>query len=165
MHAVRPRAEAYGDAYDGRGALEVERCWLVQVGRLLPVPAGDVPIDEVFRFRMESAEQRDNLTRAVRALIGQLQREYGEPHVPLELRHALTNAVAENADARRRRKWSWASISASVVVGLGAAAATALVPPVGAAALGWPFRTWFPRGWEGCTQGAEPELHLLIRSR
>jgi hypothetical protein len=153
-------AEAYGDAYDGRGALEVERCWLVQVGRLLPVPAGDVPIDEVFRFRMESAEQRDNLTRAVRALISQLQREYGEPYVPLELRHALTKAVAEYADARRRRKWSWASISASVVVGLGAAA-TALVPPVGAAALAGLSGLGFLVGGKDVRKGPNPNYTYL----
>jgi uncharacterized protein DUF6236 len=131
------KASAYDDAYSHIGSLDSQPCWLVNVGRLLPVPADDVPIQDVIEFRERFGDERGNLTREVRGILARLESEkVTEPYIPRELQTSLKRAVDDYAKARRSRHWSWVTIATSVTIGAASLAAAPLVLPMAATVLG-----------------------------
>jgi len=125
----------------GQSNLPTRRCWQLQIGELLPVPADDTPLDKVLEFREVYASEREELAQAVRKLL--LRLSVPDPASgadPAQAREAIEKAVQQIKKAVQQLEKAgyssgmvWLKRSLLVLGGMGAAAAGAFVPPVYAA--------------------------------
>jgi hypothetical protein len=123
--------------------LSTRRCWQLQIGGFLPVPANDTSLERVLEFREAYTSEREELARAVRKLLLQLsapdQNSAADPDQAREAMgtavQQIKKAVQELEKAGRSSGIVWLKRSLLVLGGLGAASASAFVPPVYAALL------------------------------
>jgi Family of unknown function (DUF6236) len=96
--AVGPRAEAGGR----------RRCWQVEVGPVLPVPASDTPLVKVLHFRDDYQDERTRLRMALHRLFKELEGVGGPGEVAAAVRLEIADALRANLDPepsiRRARK-------------------------------------------------------------
>jgi hypothetical protein len=122
--------------------LRHRRCWQLQIGHLLPVPAPNVPLDKVLEFREAYKDERQELARAVRKLLlsmSEMDRsrgsEPGHEADPVAVQQHIEKAVKRLERAGRSRGILWMERSLWAFAGLGAAAAGAYAAPD----YGWLF--------------------------
>lgn len=68
------------------------RCWQLQIGQMLPVPAYDVPLTKVLEFRDAYDDERQELTRTVRKLLLDMSGP-GDEADPAEVQRRIKKAV------------------------------------------------------------------------
>jgi hypothetical protein len=154
-------AFSYHDAYAPIRSAGTETCWLLDVGRLLPIPRDDVPIEEVIAFRNDSDEARGNLTRAVRSILARLRSEVDEPSIPIEFRASMKAALDDYTKARAARRWSWVRTAATAVIGLGASAAAHFVATPAADVLQPHSELGIAFGAKDLRKGPDPNFTYL----
>lgn len=108
------------------------RCWQLQIGHLLPVPAPHVPLATVLEFREAYGEERQELAGAVRKLILSMSGP-GDDADPLAIQQHIEKAVQRLERAGHGRGILWMERSLWAFVGIGAAAA---------GAYGLPHESW-----------------------
>jgi len=106
-----------------RGTDSVEACWLVTLDNLLPVPAPEVPLDDVLAFRQRHEAERLRLVRGVTRLVRELRAHDDRPGDVLRaVEHELTAALDEFRRAARASRMTWLYRSLAVAIALGATA-------------------------------------------
>jgi Family of unknown function (DUF6236) len=117
------------------GAGGGQRCWQLEVGAALPVPAPDTSLEEVLRFRDDYEDERARLRVALYRLFKELE-DIGNP-ADLQAAVALeiTDAVRDLEAALRGRRLVWIKRGLYALVGLGAAAGAAHVSEVSVPAM------------------------------
>jgi hypothetical protein len=114
--------------------LRHRRCWQLQIGHLLPVPAHDVPLTKVLDFRDAYDDERQELARAMRKLLLFMSEPGGEAD-PVAVQQQIEEAVQRLERAGHSRGILWMERSLWAFAGLGAAAAGAYALPL----YGWLF--------------------------
>lgn len=102
--------------------LQHRRCWQLQIGHLLPVPAHDVPLAKVLEFRDAYDDERQELARAVGKLLLSMS-EPGDEADPVVVQRQIEKSVRRLERAGQGRGILWMERSLWVFAGLGAAAA------------------------------------------
>lgn len=102
--------------------LRHRRCWQLQIGHLLPVPASNVPLSKVLEFRDAHADERQELARAVRKLLLSVS-EPGDEADPVVVQQQIEGAVQRLERAGHSHGILWAERSLWAFAGMGAAAA------------------------------------------
>lgn len=117
------------------------RCWQLQIGGFLPVPAPDTPLQRVLGFREAYAEEREELAGAVRKLLLSVHQPGAEAsprqetdEIEKSVKH-IRKAVQELEKAGHSRGIPWVRRSVWVLGGLSAAVASTAVPPIYTALL------------------------------
>lgn len=113
-------------------------CWQLQIGDFLPVPADNTPLKRVIKFRQAYADEREQLTVAVRKLLLQVSvpdpaSESDPAQVQREIEKAvkqIKKSVQQLEKAGHSAGIVWLKRSLLVLGGLGAAAAGAYLLPV-----------------------------------
>lgn len=108
--------------------LQHRRCWQLQIGHLLPVPAPDASLTKVLEFRDAYADERQELARAIRKLLMSMA-EPGDHADPAAVQLHIEKAVQRLEQAGRARGILWLKRSLWAFAGMGAAAAGAYAPP------------------------------------
>ncbi|MCO1597620.1 DUF6236 family protein [Micromonospora sp. RHAY321] len=96
-----------------------EACWRVEIGRLLPVPAEDVLLSDVLRFRERYKPERERLLMAVEKLLHDLAQRWEHPEdIVREAEQQLTEALDNLRSAARatRRRWLTRSVAVCVAI-------------------------------------------------
>lgn len=111
-----------------------QRCWQVEVGAVLPVPASDTPLEKVLKFRDDYEDERTRLRIALHRLFKELK-GIGSPHdLQAAIRQEIADAVRDMEAALAARKLVWIKRGVYALVAFGAAAAApyvGAVPQVG----------------------------------
>jgi len=112
-------------------------CWQLQIGQFLPVPADDTPLKAVLAFRDRYTSEREELAKAVRALLYDLSFPGADGKAdPAQVRDPIEETVRRIKKAVRQLEKAGHSSNISllkgslIVLGLGAAAASLVVPPL-----------------------------------
>ena len=105
--------------------LRHRRCWQLQIGHLLPVPAHDVPLTKMLEFRDAYDDERQELARAVRKLLLYMSGP-GDEADPAAVQQQIEKAVQRLKRAGHGRGILWTERSLWAFAGLGAAAAGAI---------------------------------------
>jgi hypothetical protein len=116
------------------GAGGRRRCWQVEVGQVLPVPASDTPLEKVLRFRDDYQDERTRLRMALHRLCKELEGVGGPDEVAAAVRLEIADALRDMEAALRGRKLAWVKRGLWMLVGVAAAAAAphaGAVPVVG----------------------------------
>jgi hypothetical protein len=108
--------------------LRHRRCWQLQIGHLLPIPASDVPLTKVLEFRDAYDDERQELARAVRKLLLSMS-EPGDEADPVAVQQHIEKAVQRLERAGHSRGILWMERSLWAFAGVGAAAAGAYALP------------------------------------
>jgi hypothetical protein len=108
--------------------LRHRRCWQLQIGHLLPVPAPEVPLAKVLEFRDAYDDERQELARAVRKLLLSMS-EPGDEADPAAVQQQIEKAVQRLERAGHSRGILWMERSLWAFGGMGAAAAGAYALP------------------------------------
>ena len=117
------------------GAGDAHRCWQVEVGAVLPVPAPDAPLEKVLRFRDNYEDERTRLRMALHRLFKELEGIGGPHDLQAAIKLEIADAVRNMEAALTGRKLAWIKRGLCALVGFGAAAAVPAVdaiPKVGA---------------------------------
>jgi len=140
-HALRPHTDQYRAHLAGHAitvASDLDRheniapCWEVEIGRLLPIPAGEVVLADVLRFRERYDGERRRLMQAIDRLIHELRVQYDHPQDVLRVVEAeLTSSIIDLRAAIRSTKVGWVKRSAAISIAVGSG--------YGAITLGSPF--------------------------
>lgn len=107
--------------------LHHRRCWQMQIGHLLPVPASDMPLTKVLEFRDAYDDERQTLARAVRKLLLSMSTP-GDEADPVAVQQQIEKAVHQLERAGHGRGILWMERSLWAFAGIGAAAAGAYAP-------------------------------------
>jgi hypothetical protein len=95
----------------------VAPCWRVDIGALLPVPPGQVPIEDLLRFREAHDEERRAMMRAIDDLIMGFAHGQHPEDVFERVRYELVDAATTLRAAARSRKWGgWRKQSIAAIV-------------------------------------------------
>ncbi len=133
-HTDRPKTHRIAFGPLAR-ADDSRRCWQVEVGAVLPVPASDTPLEKVLKFRDDYEDERIQLRMALHRLFKELE-GIGTPHdLQAAIRQEIADAVRDMEAAFAGRKLAWVKRGLFALVGFGAAAAApplSAVPKVGA---------------------------------
>jgi len=108
--------------------LRNRRCWQLQIGHLLPVPASDTSLTKVLEFRDAYADERQELTQAVRKLLLAMSQP-GDEADPIAVQQHIEKAVQRLERAARGRGILWLKRSLWAFAGMGAAATGAYALP------------------------------------
>ena len=108
--------------------LRHRRCWQLQIGRLLPVPEPEVPLETVLAFREAYDDERQELARAVRKLLLSMS-EPGDEADPAAVQREIQTAVQRLERAGHSRGILWMKRSLWAFGGMGTAAAGAFALP------------------------------------
>jgi Family of unknown function (DUF6236) len=112
-----------------------QRCWRVELGAALPVPAADTPLQKVLEFRDDYQDERTRLRIALHHLLRELQ-DIDDPDLArAAVKQEIAEAVSDLAAALRGRKLAWVKHGLWGLVALGAAAGAAHLGPE----MGWPL--------------------------
>jgi hypothetical protein len=124
-HTDRPRVHriAFDPLAGGGGG---QRCWQVEVGAVLPVPAEDTPLEKVLKFRDDYEDERTRLRLALYRLFKELEGIGNPADLQVVVAVEIKDAVREMEKALRGRKLAWIKRGLYALVGLGAAAAPPL---------------------------------------
>jgi hypothetical protein len=101
--------------------LRHRRCWQMQIGHLLPMPAPDTPLTKVLDFREAYEDERKELAGAVRKLLLSAADPVSEAD-PARVQRKIKRAVRQMEHAGRSRGIVWVKRSLWALGGLGAAA-------------------------------------------
>jgi hypothetical protein len=108
--------------------LRHRRCWQLQIGHLLPVPAPDASFAKVLEFRDAYADERQELAQVVRKLLMSMA-EPGDEADPVAVQQQIQKAVQRLEQAGHARGIIWLKRSLWAFAGMGAAAAGAYALP------------------------------------
>jgi hypothetical protein len=96
------------------------RAWQVDIGNLLPVPAGEVMIADLLQYRFDNEPARRDLMQAIDELLMGLS---SEPQHPADVYRAVERRLADASAAfhgAARSKWKhWVSRTVSVGIAIG----------------------------------------------
>ncbi|NEW28523.1 hypothetical protein GV790_17875 [Nocardia cyriacigeorgica] len=127
FHHPTPEAENYGPRellrQGPRGRHHrTGPCLDVEIGRLLPVPAGDISTGDLIDFRERYSDERRRLMIAIDRLVSGLHGDYEDPRDVLHaVRREVEQALADLEQAGRSAGFSWARRTVTVSIALGAA--------------------------------------------
>ncbi|WP_091193656.1 DUF6236 family protein [Micromonospora narathiwatensis] len=93
--------------------------WRVDIGQLLPVPAGDVMLSDLLRFRKDYDHERRRMMRAIDDLLMQLSHGQHPADVFRSVKQELAEATEElhAAAGARWKVWSRRAIGVTVATG------------------------------------------------
>jgi len=144
--------------------LRHRRCWQLQIGHLMPIPAHDVPLTKVLEFRDAYDDERQELTRAVRKLLLSMSTPDDEAD-PVAVQQQIEKAVQRLERAGHSRGILWVKRSLLAFAGMGAAAAGTYTSPQ----YGWLFTALSSLGISVATvvtrAGVSPEFAYLQHLR
>lgn len=112
-----------------------QRCWQVEVGAALPIPAPDTPLGKVLEFRDDYQDERTRLRVSLYRLFKELEGIGNPDDLRAAITHEITDAVRDMEAALRGRKLAWVKHGLWSLIALGAAAGATRVNPE----MGWPL--------------------------